>query len=166
MLSLASVRTCKASQGEADRQFSDRYFNNHIKVCPVWTGQDTAGRYVSSYSFNNRTAGCTPPLLQMKNENDLRPQYAQYVNLDASGIEGTDDNTMMQHQSRNRTREQYEKQHIGGSFGNVDGTVKVPCQRNTDTVAQQQLNRVEQFYRVNHKNSAYKRASGISGLLS
>jgi hypothetical protein len=98
----------------------------------------------------------------MKNENDLRPQYAQYVNLDASGIGGGDDTTMMQHQSRNRSREHYDTQYIGGSFGNVQGTVKVPCQRNTDTVARQQVNRVEQSYRIDQRNIGYKRNGGMA----
>lgn len=90
-----AIRTCKVSQDWANRYQSDRFLgqNPDIMTCPVWTadgetGYDNYGRQVCKSSFNNRTAGCNDPEDQMRNENDLRPQYMEYVTLDAAGISG------------------------------------------------------------------------------
>lgn len=90
-----AIRTCKVSQDWANRYQSDRFLgqNPEIMTCPVWTadgdtGYDNYGRQVSKFSYNNRTAGCNDPEDQMNNENDLRPQYMEFVTLDAQGISG------------------------------------------------------------------------------
>jgi hypothetical protein len=57
-------------------------------VCPPWNGVDTAGRPVCLDSFDTKTAGCNSAGDRVNVENALRPQYIEYVNLDAAGIRG------------------------------------------------------------------------------
>lgn len=90
-----AIRTCKVSQDWANRYQSDRTLgqNQEIMTCPVWTadgetGYDNYGRQVGKFTYNNRTAGCNDPEDQIRTENDLRPQYMEYVTLDADGISG------------------------------------------------------------------------------
>jgi hypothetical protein len=56
-------------------------------VCPIWNGMDTAGRKVCPDSFYTKRAGCNSAEDRVVVENAVsRPQYAEYVNLNASGI--------------------------------------------------------------------------------
>jgi hypothetical protein len=50
---------------------------------------DSAGRKVDANSFYTKYQGCQSANDRIVVENDLRPQYMEYVTLDASGIEGT-----------------------------------------------------------------------------
>jgi len=87
MLSLnGSLRTCKVDQGWASRIQSDRFENPELLVCPVWTGYDNANRPVCVDSFYTKSPGCNSPLDRVQVENYLRPQYMEYINLDAEGF--------------------------------------------------------------------------------
>ena len=87
MISLnGSLRTCRVDQGWASRIQSDRFENPDLMVCPVWTGFDGTNRAVAADSFNNKSAGCNSPLDRVEVENSLRPQYMEYINLDAEGF--------------------------------------------------------------------------------
>lgn len=55
-------------------------------VCPVWNGRDLTGRQVCADSFYTKRAGCNSAEDRVVVENAQRPQYMEYVNLDASGI--------------------------------------------------------------------------------
>jgi hypothetical protein len=57
-------------------------------VCPPWNGVDTAGRPAHWNSFYTKTPGCNSANDRVTVENALRPQYVEYVNLDATGISG------------------------------------------------------------------------------
>lgn len=57
-------------------------------VCPPWNGVDTSGRPVCPDSFWTKTPGCNSADDRVVVENNLRPQYMEYVNLDAQGIRG------------------------------------------------------------------------------
>lgn len=81
-----SLRTCKVEQGYAPRIQSDRFENPELMVCPVWSGFDLTNRAVCMDSFNTKTAGCNSPLDRVDVENYLRPQYMEYINLDAEGF--------------------------------------------------------------------------------
>lgn len=83
-----SVRTCKVNTGWAERIQSDRFENSNLMMCPVWNQRDLTGRSVCSDSFNTKREGCNSPLDRIDVENYLRPQYMEYVTLDAAGIEG------------------------------------------------------------------------------
>ena len=84
----SAMRTCKVDQGWASRMNSDRFLNPNLMVCPVWNGRDNAGRQVCADSFYTKRAGCNSAADRVVVENALRPQYSEYVNIDAQGIRG------------------------------------------------------------------------------
>ena len=87
MLSLqGAVRTCKVDTGYANKIQSDRFQNPSNMLCAVWHGRDLTGRPVCADSFYTKTEGCNSPLDRVDVENALRPQYMEYVNLDAYGF--------------------------------------------------------------------------------
>ena len=90
MISLeAATRTCKVDTASAARIESDRFLNPSLVMCPNWTGKDLAGRQVSADSFYTKRAGCNSAADRVIVENNLRPQYAEYINLDVGeGIRG------------------------------------------------------------------------------
>lgn len=83
-----SIRTCKIDTSWADKIQSDRFLNPNQMVCPVWNNVDSAGRFSSPNAFMSKTAGCNTAADRVDVENSLRPQYIEYVNLDAAGIQG------------------------------------------------------------------------------
>lgn len=85
---LGSLRTCRVDTSYANRVESDRIQNPGQMMCPVWNGVDTAGRRVSPDSFWTKNAGCNSAEDRIVVENNLRPQYMEYINLSASGIDG------------------------------------------------------------------------------
>ncbi len=83
-----SIRTCKVDQGWASRVESDRFLNPNLMVCPTWNGVDQYGRFVQPDSYYTKNAGCESAEDRVLVENALRPMYAEYVTLDAKGLEG------------------------------------------------------------------------------
>ena len=55
-------------------------------TCPLWNGQDSFGRFVHPDSFVTKNAGCNSADDRVSVENYLRPQYMEYVALDAAGF--------------------------------------------------------------------------------
>lgn len=85
----ASLRTCKVDTGWANKVESDRFLNPNQMVCPIWLGRDSAGRQVCPDSFVSKTAGCNSPEDRVVVENNVsRPQYMEYITLNANGIRG------------------------------------------------------------------------------
>jgi hypothetical protein len=78
-------------QGWASRIQSDRFENPELMVCPVWSGFDNTNRPVCIDSFYTKSPGCNSPLDRVDVENYLRPQYMEYINLDAEGFRYTND---------------------------------------------------------------------------
>jgi len=81
-----SLRTCKVDQGWANRIQSDRFENPDLLVCPVWSGFDNTNRPVCIDSYYTKSPGCNSALDRVDVENFLRPQYMEYINLDAEGF--------------------------------------------------------------------------------
>lgn len=83
-----ALRTCKVDTAWAAR--ADHYRRNDPTQmqCPVWSGMDTAGRYVCPDSFTTKREGCNSSLDRITVENYQRPSYSSYINLDAEGIQG------------------------------------------------------------------------------
>ena len=79
----ASLKTCKVEQGYAPRIQSDRFENPELMVCPVWSGFDNTNRAVCMDSYYTKSPGCNSPLDRVDVENYLRPNYMEYINLDA-----------------------------------------------------------------------------------
>lgn len=82
----ASINTCKVNTGFADKIQSDRYENPDNLLCPLWNNTDNYGRFVSPDSFMTKTAGCNSADDRVRVENFLRPQYMEFVALDANGF--------------------------------------------------------------------------------
>lgn len=83
---LGSINVCKVNTGWANKVQSDRFENPNNILCPLWNGQDTYGRFVSPDSFYTKTPGCASADDRVRVENFLRPQYMEYVALDAAGF--------------------------------------------------------------------------------
>lgn len=83
-----SIRTCKVDPAWSTRIQSDRFQNPNIMVCPVWNGMNNKGQPVCADSYWTKRAGCNSPEDRVVVENAQRPQYAEYINLDAQGIRG------------------------------------------------------------------------------
>ena len=90
MISLqGSLQTCKVNTGYANKIQSDRFENPDNLLCPIWNGKDNFGRVVCYDSYVTKSAGCSSALDRVVVENVLRPQYFEYVALDASGYINT-----------------------------------------------------------------------------
>lgn len=115
-----ALRTCKVDTGWASRIQSDRFENPNLMVCPVWNGRDLAGRPACADSFYTKRAGCNSALDRVDVENAQRPQYMEYINLDAAGIYADiyKDNMFFQDSGDNYQMLQ-NVDKITGSFGYV-----------------------------------------------
>lgn len=83
---LGSINVCKVNTGYANKIQSDRFENPDAMTCPLWNGQDSFGRFVHPDSFVTKNAGCNSADDRVSVENFLRPQYMEYVALDAAGF--------------------------------------------------------------------------------
>ncbi len=83
-----ALRSCQVDSGWATKLYSDRLLNPNQMLCPVWNQVDTSGRPVCADSYYTKTPGCNSAGDRVNVENDLRPQYIEYVTLDAAGIRG------------------------------------------------------------------------------
>jgi|UniRef100_A0A6C0CZ99 hypothetical protein len=114
----SAIRTCKVDTAYANKVESDRFLNPNNMVCPIWNGVDTAGRQVCPDSFYTKNAGCNSAEDRVFVENNLRPQYAEYINLSAQGINGgIYGNTMPYQQEGNRSKRLANVNKITGNFG-------------------------------------------------
>jgi hypothetical protein len=84
---LSSIQTCKVDTGWANKIQSARFQDPNLMMCPVWNGFNTKGQRVCPDSFMTKRAGCNTPMDRVAVENALRPQYAEYINLDAQGFQ-------------------------------------------------------------------------------
>jgi hypothetical protein len=85
----AALNTCKVNTGWATKVQSDRFLNPNNMVCPIWNGMDVTGRVVAPDSFYTKRAGCNSAEDRIVVENNVsRPQYIEYINLNASGVDG------------------------------------------------------------------------------
>lgn len=123
---LGSTTSAKVNSGYANKLQSDRYENYNSLLCPLWRGLDSYGRSVCADSYPTKTAGCSSALDRVVVENVLRPQYIDYVALDASGYlnpsalgspVNLDENTYQKNTTllkQQAVKEQYKQ---GGSVG-------------------------------------------------
>lgn len=141
MMSLESaIRTCKVETGWANKVESDRFLNPNLMMCPVWNGQDLTGRMVCPDSFYTKRAGCNSAEDRVVVENNVsRPQYMEYINLNANGIQGDIyDNTMPWIASGcNRQFQNNQLEKYTGQYGNGAGF-------QSETIQGCKVNRYEQ----------------------
>lgn len=149
-----ALRTCKVDVGWANKIQSDRFENPDLMICPVWNGRDLTGRPVCADSFYTKLEGCNTPLDRVDVENALRPQYMEYVNLDAYGFRSDiydsntesckDKNNMFCYESGIRTSNLDQLSTITGNYGlNPNGAQIYPrCETYPYDLALQQENAV------------------------
>ena len=86
----SSIQTCRFNVENAPRIQSARFQDPSLMLCPIWNGLDSTGRKVCSDSFMTKSIGCNSALDRVTVESNLRPNYIEYVNLSALGINGPD----------------------------------------------------------------------------
>lgn len=84
----SSIKTCKVDTSYANKIQSDRFLDSCKALCPVWSNQDTTGRFVCEDSYNTKTAGCNSANDRIVVENYHRPDYISYAYGDAYGLQG------------------------------------------------------------------------------
>ena len=115
----AAIRTCKVDTAYSNKIQSDRFLNPSLMVCPVWNGVDTTGREVCPDSYWTKNAGCNSAEDRVMVENSVsRPQYMEYINLSANGIQGSIyGNTMPWNEVGQTSRELDAVNNVTGNFG-------------------------------------------------
>jgi hypothetical protein len=123
-----SIRTCKVDTAYANKVQSDRFLNPSLMMCPVWNGVDTTGRQVCVDSFNTKRAGCNSAEDRVMVENSVsRPQYMEYINLSANGIEGSIYGNTMPWNSVGQTNQELNAiNNVTGNFGSQFGATTYP----------------------------------------
>ena len=161
----ASLQTCKVDQSMANRYQSDRIFNPNIMVCPPFNGYDLTGREVCVDSFYTKNEGCNSAEDRVMVENFLRPNYMEYLTLDANGIQGNlySDN-MFHNDAMARTGTRVKDQKISGNYGSdFMANTTSTCKGDRYDMAMAQMsqnNRQNVMSRGSQKASYYGCASG------
>ena len=97
-------------------------------VCPIWNGVDTSGRTVCPDSFWTKRAGCNSAEDRVAVENNQRPQYMEYINLSAGGIDGAMyGNTMPWTEAGVTNQALRDTNKITGNFGSQFGANVYPA---------------------------------------
>ena len=128
-------------------------------VCPIWNGLDTSGRTVCPDSFWTKNAGCNSAEDRVVVENNQRPQYMEYINLSANGIDGAMyGNTMPWTEVGVTSKVLKDTNNITGNFGSQFGANVYPACGYYPY--QQALNQVnyQQNTAVNQQNSRVRQA--------
>ena len=121
----ANILTSKVNTGNADRLRTYRIQDPSAQMCPVWNGQDLAGRQSSEYGFYTKVEGCNSAEDRIAVENTLRPQYTNFVTYNAEGIAGYiydkplpgDVHNLQRNQELHATNERRKTKANNGQFG-------------------------------------------------
>lgn len=130
----SALRTCKVDTAWANKVESDRFLNPANMMCPLWNFIDTAGRPACPDSFMTKSAGCNSAEDRVVVENAVsRPQYMEFINLNANGIDGSIyAHTEAQNNVVATQNALHNMANVTGQFGNSfnAGTAQVfpPCQ--------------------------------------
>jgi len=162
----SAIRTCKVQTSNANKIESDRFLNPENMVCPIWGGVDTQGREVCPDSYYTKRAGCNSAEDRVVVENNQRPQYMEYINLSANGIDGSIyGNSMIYANEGLRTKAVQNAYTKTGSFGesfgsNVVGSCGVRPYKNA---MQQMSNAARETQAVNESyfNNRRQQAGGM-----
>lgn len=163
-----SIRTCKVETGQATRIESDRFLNPNNMVCIPWNGFNSKGQAVCADSFYTKTPGCRSALDRVHVENDLRPEYSAYINLNAAGIQGDIyGNPTAWAESGSSNEWEKERNQITGNFGGqFQATNYQTCGINAyerGMAQKQQNNRQAAFANNAHEQYQYSQAAGNGG---
>lgn len=116
----ASIRTCKVQTGESQRIQSDRFLNPNNMVCIPWNGLNNKGQAVCEDSWYTKTPGCRSANDRVSVENELRPQYSDYINWNMGGLQGNiyGSNASAQSSTCHASKFADSRSKITGNFGN------------------------------------------------
>ena len=141
-------------------------------VCPVWQGVDNLGRRVCADSYFTKRAGCNSSEDRVLVENAQRPQYFEFINLNAGGLDvgyGPNDAPESVYDYARggipTNEAQRDIYNYTGNFGldfnaSVEpGCASYPYERGLAGGAQG--NRTEQYSREGYKNSRNKCCGGF-----
>jgi len=125
----SAIRTCKTDAGQANKVQSDRFLNPSNMVCIPWNGLDLTGRSVCPDSFYTKTPGCNSAEDRVVVENAQRPQYMEYINLSAQGVDGSIYGNNFNYQQVGANQENVSQMNqITGNYGKQFGAnVQVAC---------------------------------------
>lgn len=163
----AAIRTCKVDTAWANKVESDRFLNPNNMVCPLWNGMDTSGRMVCPDSFATKSAGCNSPEDRVVVENNVtRPQYMEYINLNAGGVSGNIYGSSAPWVVQGeRTRQLRNVNNLTGQFGNQFGAEVYPScgayPYNNAMSQESQKQREDQAEQVSKESYEYRRHSGF-----
>ena len=167
-----SIRTCKVDTAWANKMQSDRFMNPGNMLCPVWQGVDTTGRSVCENSFWTKQGGCNSALDRVVVENELRPQYMEYVTLDAAGIRGDCQNPSGVNANVRCNRKGLSDVHLQtGQFGYQTGFQQnitpncLTCPSNYGNNTNAASNIVESYIAMKQNQQAQRNSNIISRLM-
>jgi hypothetical protein len=140
----SSIRGCKVDTGWANKIESDRFLNPSQMVCIPWNGFDLTGRRVCPDSFYTKTAGCNSAEDRVVVENAHRPQYIDYVQLQAAGIRGniygnTEAQTQMKNSAKVFGNMYNNNPHYGNTAFNSQVKYSSTCANNSYNQAMAQM---------------------------
>jgi hypothetical protein len=162
----SALRTCKVDTSYANKVQSDRFLNPENMVCPIWNGLDSTGRSVCPDSFMTKRAGCNSAQDRVVVENNQRPQYMEYINLSANGIDGSIYGNTMAWNNRGETQKDLRQvNNITGNFGRQFGAEIYPScgyYPYKQAMSQQsQSQRQQQFMNNSYQSNQYRNQSGF-----
>jgi hypothetical protein len=117
---VGTLRSCKVDSAQANRIESARFLNPAEMICPVWNGYNNKGQSVLSDTEYTKSAGCNSAMDRVYVENNLRPNYAAFINLNMNGLSGDiyGDTEIVNVEAGSANQWQNERYNIGPSFGN------------------------------------------------
>lgn len=121
----SNISTNKVDVGGAERYRTIRIQDPSWQMCPVWNGQDLAGRQSGEYGFYTKVEGCNSAEDRIAVENTLRPQYTNFVTYNAEGIAGYiydkhlpgDKHNLQREQERNASDQRIRVKANNGQYG-------------------------------------------------
>ena len=163
---LGSINGCKVDSGWANRIQSARFQDPSAMLCPTWNGFNNVGQRVCPDSFFTKRAGCNSAIDRIAVENNLRPQYAEYINLDAQGIQSNSmyaDNMNWVNVGRNNASVAAANKN-GPNFGlDFGADTIVPCHNQySDAMAQMSgQKRASQYAAANYNGNNARQCAGM-----
>jgi hypothetical protein len=160
-----SIRTCKVDTGKAEQIQTDRFFNPNNMVCIPWGGHNNKGQKVCLDSWYTKTPGCNSAMDRVVVENDLRPDYADNINLNTSGIDGNIYENQSQWTNSGRANKWLDERNLlTGNFGlQYQADVQSGCTLGAyeNAMAEEsQNNRQQQFAAHGYNSHGQRIASG------
>jgi len=105
--------------------------NPTLAVCIPWSGFDLTGRKVCMDSWYTKREGCNSAADRVIVENNLRPQYFEYINLSAAGVRSDMYNNNMHYTDAGVLEQQRDiSENYTGNFGGMPsypGTNQATC---------------------------------------